>query len=224
MKYAIVAVSALVVAVQASPADYGSGSSSAAPASFTPTPGGPCGPSGGNYCAGTSGQTNIILRCTGSALQPGNCNDNLSEPEFGAVCIDSAPSGGAAQCQANSAPAQAASTSAAGGGGAVYPTGSAPAQSTGGSAPASTYPASSAAAGTGTAPIYSTGSAAAPPPIATGSSGAAPVPAQSTYPASSGNATAAPTSVPTQVPSNAVSSRGVSLAAVIGAVALLFFA
>lgn len=30
------------------------------------------------YCAGTSLQTNIIIRCTGHVGQPGNCNDNLA--------------------------------------------------------------------------------------------------------------------------------------------------
>jgi hypothetical protein len=44
------------------------------------TPGGPCPPGGGNFCADAF--SNIILRCTTSngtngILQPGNCNDNV---------------------------------------------------------------------------------------------------------------------------------------------------
>jgi len=40
----------------------------------------------------------------GSKLYPGNCNDNLNEPEFGAVCIESSPTAGDAQCSAIAGP------------------------------------------------------------------------------------------------------------------------
>jgi hypothetical protein len=235
MKYSFVAVSALALAVQASPADYGNGGGSAtysAPAgSFTPTQGGPCG--GGNaYCAGTSGQTNIILRCTGTTLQAGNCNDNLNEPEFGAVCIDSAPApGGNAQCSANPAPA---STGGAATGGATYPTGSAPAESSGAAQPTGTYPAGSGApsgsapAETGTAPAqtYPAGSSGAggePAPSTGGAAAPTYTPPSGT--AAAGNATASGEPVPSaNVPTNDASARGYSLAAIIGAAALMFFA
>ena len=36
--------------------------------------------------------------------QPGNCDDNLGEPEFGALCVESSTTAGDAQCKANSAP------------------------------------------------------------------------------------------------------------------------
>src|SRR5437588_469206 len=53
-----------------------------------------------NYCAGTSGSTNIILRCIDGKVIAGNCNDNLGEPPNGAVCIESSPSSGDAECKA----------------------------------------------------------------------------------------------------------------------------
>jgi hypothetical protein len=54
----------------------------------------------GVYCAGDSLKTNIIIRCTGTVGQPGNCNDNLAgEPPLGVnptVCY--APALGTAAC------------------------------------------------------------------------------------------------------------------------------
>src|SRR5437764_734243 len=80
------------------PTSFSSSSSSTA----TPTiaPGASCTGSVA-YCVGGSGVSNIILRCIGNVLQPGNCNDNLNQPPLGALCIDSAPPpGGSATCSA----------------------------------------------------------------------------------------------------------------------------
>ncbi|KAF7507491.1 hypothetical protein GJ744_010422 [Endocarpon pusillum] len=59
-----------------------------------------------NYCAGNSLSTNIIIRCTGTEGQPGNCNDNLAGiPPVGvkssATCYQSSPSAGDAACSFN---------------------------------------------------------------------------------------------------------------------------
>ncbi|ERF75497.1 hypothetical protein EPUS_08311 [Endocarpon pusillum Z07020] len=62
-----------------------------------------CAVSDANYCAGDSLSTNIIIRCTGTEGQPGNCNDNLAGiPPVGvkssATCYQSSPSAGDAAC------------------------------------------------------------------------------------------------------------------------------
>jgi hypothetical protein len=59
------------------------------------SPGSPC---YGNvaYCAAGP----IILRCSGTSLGAGNCDDNLDEPQFGALCIESNSTAGDAVCSA----------------------------------------------------------------------------------------------------------------------------
>ncbi|KAK4541856.1 hypothetical protein LTR36_007388 [Oleoguttula mirabilis] len=56
----------------------------------------------GTYCAGASGTTNIIIRCTNGVGQAGNCNDNLDgEPPLGvsfAPCFDCGDTSGRAAC------------------------------------------------------------------------------------------------------------------------------
>src|SRR6202012_907135 len=86
--------------------------SSTASASPTVAPGAPC-TGAVAYCVGGSGGSDIILRCgAGGTLEPGNCADNLDEPPFGAVCVDSAPPpGGLAQCKALSGPSSSSSAS-----------------------------------------------------------------------------------------------------------------
>jgi len=61
---------------------------------------------GKDFCAGTSLETNIIIRCTGEKGQPGNCNDNLAGvPPVGvktfAPCYQSSNSAGDAACSYN---------------------------------------------------------------------------------------------------------------------------
>ncbi|KAH8808091.1 hypothetical protein F5884DRAFT_791012 [Xylogone sp. PMI_703] len=57
------------------------------------------------YCAGDSLKTNIIIRCTGTVGQAGNCNDNLvGEPPVGnnpSECWASGPASGVAACAKN---------------------------------------------------------------------------------------------------------------------------
>ncbi|KAE9375261.1 hypothetical protein N431DRAFT_463359 [Stipitochalara longipes BDJ] len=59
----------------------------------------------GNFCAGTSLGTNIIIRCVNGVAGPGNCNDNLDgEPPVGlnpALCYQSSPTAGDAACSKN---------------------------------------------------------------------------------------------------------------------------
>lgn len=59
----------------------------------------------GNYCAGDSLSTNIIIRCNNGVGGPGNCNDNLSgEPPmgvFGSLCYQSSTTAGDANCEKN---------------------------------------------------------------------------------------------------------------------------
>ncbi|KAK5118697.1 hypothetical protein LTR85_007903 [Meristemomyces frigidus] len=56
----------------------------------------------GTYCAGTSGTTNIIIRCLNGVGQGGNCNDNLAgEPPVGvnfAPCFDCGANSSRAAC------------------------------------------------------------------------------------------------------------------------------
>jgi len=61
---------------------------------------------GKNFCAGTSLETNIIIRCTGEKGQPGNCNDNLAGvPPVGvksfAPCFQTSETSGDAACSFN---------------------------------------------------------------------------------------------------------------------------
>ncbi|MDI1488601.1 MAG: hypothetical protein OHK93_007876 [Ramalina farinacea] len=62
---------------------------------------------GGNaYCAADSLTTNIIIRCSGTKGQPGNCNDNLAFiPPVGvktaALCYQTTPTSGDAACSFN---------------------------------------------------------------------------------------------------------------------------
>ncbi|KAF3932589.1 hypothetical protein ABW20_dc0107604 [Dactylellina cionopaga] len=61
---------------------------------------------GKNFCAGDSLQTNIIIRCTGTKGQPGNCNDNLAGiPPVGvksfAPCYQTSNTTGDAACSFN---------------------------------------------------------------------------------------------------------------------------
>jgi len=46
----------------------------------------------------------IILRCDGTKLYPGNCDDNTNEPPFGATCVESSPTAGDASCHINAGP------------------------------------------------------------------------------------------------------------------------
>ena len=88
-------------------------SSSSSTATPTIAPGAPCTGTVA-YCVGGSGGSDIILRCVGNVLQPGNCDDNLNEPPLGALCIDSAPPpGGSATCSAISTPTSSSSSSSA---------------------------------------------------------------------------------------------------------------
>ncbi|MCJ1302451.1 hypothetical protein MMC08_005254 [Hypocenomyce scalaris] len=61
-----------------------------------------CAIPGGNYCAGDSLVTNIIIRCVNGVGGAGNCDDNLDgEPPFGlnyAPCYQSSPTAGDAAC------------------------------------------------------------------------------------------------------------------------------
>ncbi|KAL2038203.1 hypothetical protein N7G274_009151 [Stereocaulon virgatum] len=62
-----------------------------------------CPAPGGNYCAGPSLESNIIIRCTGTSGQPGNCWDNLASVppvghKLGALCYQSTPTAGDAAC------------------------------------------------------------------------------------------------------------------------------
>jgi len=59
-----------------------------------------------NFCAGDSLATNIIIRCTGTVGQPGNCNDNLAGiPPVGvktfAPCYQTSNTSGDAVCSFN---------------------------------------------------------------------------------------------------------------------------
>ncbi|MCJ1245384.1 hypothetical protein MMC30_002588 [Trapelia coarctata] len=59
-----------------------------------------------NFCAGDSLSTNIIIRCTGTKGQPGNCNDNLAGvPPVGvktfAPCFQTSNTTGDAACSYN---------------------------------------------------------------------------------------------------------------------------
>jgi len=61
---------------------------------------------GKNFCAGDSLATNIIIRCTGTQGQPGNCNDNLAGvPPVGvktfAPCYQTSNTTGDAVCSFN---------------------------------------------------------------------------------------------------------------------------
>ncbi|KAK0515495.1 hypothetical protein JMJ35_001529 [Cladonia borealis] len=65
-----------------------------------------CPSTGGNFCTGPSLSNNIIIRCTGTVGQPGNCNDNLAGiPPGGlknsALCYQSSPTSGSAACSLN---------------------------------------------------------------------------------------------------------------------------
>ena len=42
----------------------------------------------------------IILRCDGTSLGPGNCEDNLNHPQYGALCVESNSTAGDAICSA----------------------------------------------------------------------------------------------------------------------------
>ncbi|CAF9903358.1 MAG: hypothetical protein HETSPECPRED_000231 [Heterodermia speciosa] len=57
------------------------------------------------FCAGTSLETNIIIRCNGTFGQPGNCDDNLAGvPPIGvkfATCYECSPTAGNAACSFN---------------------------------------------------------------------------------------------------------------------------
>lgn len=59
----------------------------------------------GDFCAGDSLVTNIIIRCTNGVGQPGNCNDNLAgKPPLGvnySPCYQSSPTSGDAACSKN---------------------------------------------------------------------------------------------------------------------------
>jgi hypothetical protein len=48
------------------------------------------------YCAGGP----IILRCDGTSLGAGNCEDNLNHPPLGALCVESNSTAGNAICSA----------------------------------------------------------------------------------------------------------------------------
>ncbi|KAF6221243.1 hypothetical protein HO133_002098 [Letharia lupina] len=63
----------------------------------------PSTPPNAAYCAGPSLTSNIIIRCTGTSGQAGNCNDNLAGvPPLGvkdfAPCYESSPAAGDAAC------------------------------------------------------------------------------------------------------------------------------
>ncbi|KAF6232759.1 hypothetical protein HO173_008973 [Letharia columbiana] len=63
----------------------------------------PSTPPNAAYCAGPSLTSNIIIRCTGTSGQAGNCNDNLAGvPPLGvkgfAPCDESSPTAGDAAC------------------------------------------------------------------------------------------------------------------------------
>ncbi|KAK3178584.1 hypothetical protein OEA41_000721 [Lepraria neglecta] len=65
-----------------------------------------CPATGGNFCAEPSLKINIIIRCTGTAGQPGNCNDNLAGvPPAGlksnALCYQSSSTAANAACSLN---------------------------------------------------------------------------------------------------------------------------
>jgi hypothetical protein len=59
----------------------------------------------GNFCAGDSLGTNIIIRCVNGVAGPGNCNDNLDgEPPMGlnpTLCYQSSATAGDAACSKN---------------------------------------------------------------------------------------------------------------------------
>jgi hypothetical protein len=59
----------------------------------------------GNFCAGDSLTTNIIIRCVNGVAGPGNCNDNLDgEPPIGlnpTLCYQSSATAGDAACSKN---------------------------------------------------------------------------------------------------------------------------
>lgn len=59
----------------------------------------------GAWCAGNSGETNIIIRCTNGVGQPGNCNDNLAgRPPIGvrfSPCYQPKAEVGDAACSRN---------------------------------------------------------------------------------------------------------------------------
>ncbi|MCJ1357451.1 MAG: hypothetical protein MMC33_007447 [Icmadophila ericetorum] len=98
MKSFIVAAAIVVAAI------------SGASAQFTINPNGTitCAASdpNGDFCAGASLSTNIIIRCTSGVGQAGNCNDNLAGvPPVGvkdfAPCFQSSPTAGDAVCSFN---------------------------------------------------------------------------------------------------------------------------
>ncbi|SLM37901.1 hypothetical protein LPUS_07892 [Lasallia pustulata] len=64
-----------------------------------------CAIANGDYCAGDTLVTNIIIRCTDGVGQPGNCDDNLAgEPPLGvnySPCYQSSPTAGDAACSKN---------------------------------------------------------------------------------------------------------------------------
>jgi hypothetical protein len=62
-----------------------------------------CPTSGGDFCAGPSLSTNIIIRCGSDGLgQPGNCDDNLAgDPPVGvgnSICWQTSLTSGDAAC------------------------------------------------------------------------------------------------------------------------------
>ncbi|MCJ1281841.1 hypothetical protein MMC26_001164 [Xylographa opegraphella] len=66
----------------------------------------PVAAAGKNFCAAASLTSNIIIRCSGTVGQPGNCNDNLAGvPPVGikdfAPCYQSSPTTGDAACSYN---------------------------------------------------------------------------------------------------------------------------
>jgi len=65
------------------------------------TPGAACSPNT-SYCIAVN--TPIILRCNNGTLQAGNCDDNLDEPKFGAICETISLDTGIAQCVALTGP------------------------------------------------------------------------------------------------------------------------
>jgi len=111
----------------------------------------------GDYCAGESLSTNIIIRCTNGIGQPGNCNDNLAGvPPVGvkpfAPCYQTSDVAGDAACSWN---------------GIAYPDSGSPYPIPGASVISSLLPTTSVVVPTGNATVvaptgYSTGSVPIP--------------------------------------------------------------